>query len=325
LQTPDQVKLKIDLKRRRLIEANHTATHLLHWALHQVVGNQATQKGSYVGPEYLRFDFNNNPLSPAQIRSIEQLVNRQVTSDDEVTSRDVPYEAVKSRPDVMQFFGDKYGATVRVVQIGGTPGRLDGYSMELCGGTHVRRTGELGLFVVTSEGAISAGVRRVEAVTGLTALQFLRGELDKESKRAQELQQELLELRKAVEKERAQAMQREADQYLRNFDLRSRKLVQSIENVTGDFLQAIAGALKTKRFDGLAVLFGKQPDQIHVLAFCGPSVMKDQPAGKLVQELTAILNGKGGGKPDLARGVGKDVSKLPEAVARAREIATQIS
>jgi len=324
LTTPDQVKLKIDLKRRRLIEANHTATHLLHWALHQVVGKEATQKGSYVGPEYLRFDFNSNALSSAQVRSIEQLVNRQVTADEEVTWREVPYEAVKNRSAVMQFFGDKYGANVRVVQIGGTAGQLDGYSMELCGGTHVRRTGELGLFVITSEGAISAGVRRVEAVTGLTALQFLRGELEKETKRAEDLQQELLELRKAGEKERAQAMQREAEQYLSNFDLRSRKLVQSIENVTGDFLQAIAGALKAKKFDGLAVLFGKQPDQVHVLAFCGPSVTQQHPAGRLVQELTAILNGKGGGKPDLARGVGKDVSKLPEAVSRAREIANQI-
>jgi alanyl-tRNA synthetase len=323
-QTPDQVKLKIDLKRRRLIEANHTATHLLHWALHQVVGNDATQKGSYVGPEYLRFDFNSNALSPEQVRSVEQLVNKQVTLDDSVTWQEFPYDAVKQRPQIMQFFGEKYGASVRVVQIGGVAGQLDGYSMELCGGTHVRRTGEIGLFVITTEGAISAGVRRVEALTGLTALQYLRAELEKENKRADDLQQQLLDLRKTVEKERSQAMQREAEQYLSNFDLRSGKLVQSIENVTGDFLQAIAGALKAKKFDGLAVLFGKQPDQIHVLAFCGPSVMKDQPAGKLVQELTAILNGKGGGKPDLARGVGKDVSKLPEALARAREISTKI-
>jgi alanyl-tRNA synthetase len=323
-QAPDQVKLKIDLKRRRLIEANHTATHLLHWALHQVVGNDATQKGSYVGPEYLRFDFNSNALSPEQVRSIEQLVNKQVTLDDPVIWQEFPYDAVKQRPDIMQFFGEKYGASVRVVQIGGEAGQLDGYSMELCGGTHVRRTGEIGLFVITSEGAISAGVRRVEALTGLTALQYLRAELEKENKRADELQQQLLDLRKTVEKERTQAMQREAEQYLSNFDLRSGKLVQSIENVTGDFLQAIAGALKAKKFDGLAVLFGKQPDQIHVLAFCGPSVMKDQPAGKLVQELTAILNGKGGGKPDLARGVGKDVTKLPEALARAREITGKI-
>ena len=323
-QTPDQVKLKIDLKRRRLIEANHTATHLLHWALHQIVGNDVTQKGSYVGPEYLRFDFNSNALSPAQVRSVEQLVNRQVASNDEVTWRELPYEEVKHRSNIMQFFGEKYGASVRVVQIGGTPGQLDGYSMELCGGTHLRRSGEIGLFVIRSEGAISAGVRRVEALTGLAALQFLRGELDKETKRADDLQQQLLDLRKTVEKERAQAMQREAEQYLGNFDLRSRKLVQSIENVTGDFLQATAAALKAKKFDGLAVLFGKQPDQIHVLVFCGPSVMKEQPAGGVVQELTAILNGKGGGKPDLARGVGKDVSKLPEALARAREIAAKI-
>ena len=324
LQTPEPVRLKVDQKRRRLIEANHTATHLLHWALHQVVGNEVTQRGSYVGPEHLRFDFNSSPLSPDQVRSIEQIVNQQAILNDEVTWQELPYDTIKNRSDVMQFFGDKYGALVRVVQIGGSPRKLDGYSMELCGGTHVRRTGELGLFVIKSEGAISAGVRRVEALTGATALEFLRGELDKENKRGEELNQQLLDLRKTVEKERTQALQREAEQYLGNFDLRSKKLVQSIENVTGEFLQAIAAALKSKKFDGIALLFGKQPDQIHVLAFCGPSVMKEQPAGKLVQELTGILNGKGGGRPDLARGVGKDVSKLPEALARAREITAKI-
>lgn len=196
--------------------------------------------------------------------------------------------------------------------------------MELCGGTHVRRTGELGLFVIASEGAISAGVRRVEALTGLTALQFLRNELNREAKRAEEFNHQLLELRKSVEKERTQALQREAEQYVSNFDLRSKKLVQTIENVTGDFLQAISNALKAKKFDGVALFFGKQPDQIHVLAYSGPSVINDYPAGRLVQELTAILSGKGGGKPELARGVGKDVTKLPDALARAREITAQL-
>ncbi|MBV9275568.1 MAG: alanine--tRNA ligase [Verrucomicrobia bacterium] len=324
LRIPDHVRLKVDRDRRRSIEVNHTATHLLHWALHQVVGNQVTQKGSYVGPERLRFDFNSNALSPEQLLSIEQLVNRQVTLDDEVSWQEWPYEAIRNRPDVMQFFGEKYGAQVRVVQVGGTPGKLDGYSMELCGGTHVRRTGEIGLFLLASEGAISAGIRRVEALTGLTALQFLRNELDKEAKRAEEFNHQLLELRKSVEKERAQALQREAEQYVSNFDLRSKKLVQTIENVTGDFLQAISNALKTKKFDGVALFFGKQPDQIHVLAYSGPSVINDYPAGRLVQELTAILSGKGGGKPELARGVGKDVTKLPDALTRAREITAQL-
>src|SRR5258708_16212838 len=157
-QTPDQVKVEMDVKRRRLIEANHAATHLLHWALHQIVGNDVTQKGSYVGPEYLRFDFNSNALSPAQVRSVEQLVNRQVASDDEVAWRELPYEEVKHRSNIMQFFGEKYGASVRVVQIGGTPGQLGGYSMEFCGGTHLRRTGANGLFVIGSAAAIPTGV-----------------------------------------------------------------------------------------------------------------------------------------------------------------------
>ncbi|MBV8900881.1 MAG: alanine--tRNA ligase, partial [Verrucomicrobia bacterium] len=159
--SPDaEIVLAIDRERRRQIEANHTATHLLHWALHEAVSRDVSQKGSYVGPDRLRFDFNNQPLTMEQIAAVERLVNARVIANDAVSWIEVPYAEVKARPDIMQFFGEKYGELVRVVQIGGNAGRLDGYSMELCGGTHVVRTGQLGLFSIVSEGAISAGVRR---------------------------------------------------------------------------------------------------------------------------------------------------------------------
>jgi alanyl-tRNA synthetase len=319
---PNEVTLRIDVARRRLIEANHTATHLLHWALHEVISKGISQKGSFVGPSHLRFDFNSNPLTPEHIREIERLVNSRIMENETVSWVEVPYEDVKGRDDIMQFFGEKYGNAVRVVQIGGHPGQLDGYSMELCGGTHVSRTGQLGLFTIGSEAAIAAGVRRIEALTGLSALDHLRSELQSQTDKLDSANQQLVDLKKAVEKERAQALQREADQYVRNLDLRSGRMVQSIDNVTGEFLQALASALKSKHFAGVAVLFGKQPDQIHVLAYVSPELTSSLQAGKLVQELTAILGGKGGGRPDLARGVGKDITKLAEAIERAKQLVT---
>ncbi len=165
----DEVTLCVEVPRRNAIQRHHTVTHLLHWALHEVVSKEASQKGSFVGPDKLTFDFNSAPLTPQQVADIEKLVNERILENAGVSWTEVPYADVKSRKDVMQFFGDKYGDVVRVVQIGGTPAKLDGYSMELCGGTHTRATGEIGLFRIVGENAIAAGVRRIEAVAGLEA------------------------------------------------------------------------------------------------------------------------------------------------------------
>src|SRR5207302_4378597 len=159
--------LSVDASRRFAIQRHHTVTHLFHWALHEVVSEDATQKGSYVGPDKLTFDFNSGPLTTSQIGDIEKLVNERILENAGVSWIEVPYADVKSRKDVLQFFGEKYGDTVRVVQIGGKPQALDGYSMELCGGTHTRATGEIGLFRIVGESAIPAGVRRIEAVARL--------------------------------------------------------------------------------------------------------------------------------------------------------------
>jgi alanyl-tRNA synthetase len=320
---PATVTLEVDHERRRQIEANHTATHLLHWALHEVVSAEIGQKGSYVGPDRLRFDVNSSPLPEDLQRAVEREVNARIIANDPVSWTEIPFREISGRRDIMQFFGDKYGDRVRVVQIGGTSGQLNGYSMELCGGTHVHATGEIGPFVLTNEGAIAAGVRRLEALTGLAALQFLRTELAQSSARTQALESELLELKKAVEKERQQALQREADNYVSNLRLTDRVLIQTIENATGDFLQAVANALKARKFQGAAVLFGKQPDQITVLAMSGSETAKTLPANRLVQELTSTLGGKGGGRPDLARGVGRDLTKLTHALEQARALTSE--
>ncbi|MFD0892889.1 alanine--tRNA ligase [Luteolibacter ambystomatis] len=169
----DTVTLKLDTTRRRPIEAHHSATHLLHWALHEVVSKDAAQQGSSVDENRLRFDFNSGAVTPEQLQTIEDKVNAKIAENGNVSWTEVPHASIKGRTDIMQFFGDKYGDTVRVVQIGGGNNSLDGYSMELCGGTHVRKTGEIGLFKIKSEGAIAAGVRRIEAVCGKAAETWL--------------------------------------------------------------------------------------------------------------------------------------------------------
>src|SRR4029077_13942044 len=142
------IELQIDIQRRRLIEGHHTVTHLLHWALHEKVSKDATQKGSYVGPDKLTFDFSSAALSKEKLREVEKLVNEKVRENARVSTKTIPYSEAKKRSDIQQFFGDKYSESVRVVQIGGTvdvkgEAELNGYSMELCGGTHVRTTGEI--------------------------------------------------------------------------------------------------------------------------------------------------------------------------------------
>jgi alanyl-tRNA synthetase len=312
--------LRVDGPRRRMIEAHHTGTHLLHWALHEVVSKEVSQKGSFVGPDRLRFDFNSQPVSHQQLREIEELVNSRIVANDTVSWIELPYAEIKSRTEVMQFFGDKYGAEVRVVQIGGAPGRLDGYSMELCGGTHVLRTGQLGLFKIVSEGAISAGVRRVEALTGPVAFRYLQTQLDQRATKIEELNRELLDLRKVIEKERTLSLEREAEQVVATLPASERRIVQAIDGAAADQLQIVANLLKTRGFSGIAILFGKGAEQIHLLVTVDPSLTGAFQAGKIVQELAVILGGKGGGRPDMARGVGKDQSKLDLAKKRALDL-----
>src|SRR5437773_5842670 len=175
--------LSVDAPRRRVIEGHHTVTHLLHWALHEVVSRDATQKGSYVGPDKLTFDFSSAALTPEQKRDVEKLVNEKISENAPVSWTEIPYAEAKKRNDIQQFFGEKYGDNVRVVQIGGEPEKLNGYSMELCGGTHVRSTSEIGAFRIVKEEAIAAGVRRIEAVSGDAARQWAKEEAERQQKK----------------------------------------------------------------------------------------------------------------------------------------------
>jgi alanyl-tRNA synthetase len=329
------ITLTVDKSRRDAIQRHHTVTHLLHWALHEVASREASQKGSFVGPDKLTFDFNSAPLTPTQIADIERLVNERIVENAGVSWTEVPYADVKARKDVMQFFGDKYGDTVRVVQIGGAAGQLNGYSMELCGGTHTRATGEIGLFRIVGESAIAAGVRRIEAVAGLTAYDVMK--LDRELIRTvagkinspiHELEKKiesLLAHQKALEKEIQIAMQRNASNAASEL-LSSAHLVNDIPlithnlgDATGDFLQAIADALKG-RFKGVVVLGGGSAGSVTLIASVSAEYTARVQAGKIIQAIAPIVGGKGGGKPDNARGGGKDASKLDEALAQAKSL-----
>ncbi len=325
----------VDAPRRAAIQRHHTVTHLLHWALHEIASPEASQKGSFVGPDKLTFDFNSAPLTPVQLADIEKLVNERILENAGVSWTEVPYPAVKSRADVMQFFGDKYGDTVRVVQIGGTAGKLDGYSMELCGGTHARATGEIGLFRILGESAIAAGVRRIEAVAGLTAYDAMK--LDRELIRtiAGRVNSPVHELEKKIENLLAQqkALEKEVEiAMLRNASNAASELLGSAQSVneiplithnlgdaTGDFLQAIADTLKG-RFKGVVVLGGGSDTAVTLIATVSPEFTSKVQAGKIIQQIAPIVGGKGGGKPENARGGGKDASKLDEALAKVRSL-----
>ena len=329
------VTLAVDKSRRDAIQRHHTVTHLLHWALHEVASKEASQKGSFVGPDKLTFDFNSAPLTPAQVADIEKLVNERILENAGVSWTDVAHSDVKNRKDVMQFFGDKYGDTVRVVQIGGAAGKLDGYSMELCGGTHTRATGEIGLFRIVSEAAVAAGVRRIEAVAGLTAYDLANQQLQLIRSIAGKINSPVGELEKKVEALLAQ--QKETEKQLKAAQLREASnaasellehiqtvngtpaIIHNVGGVDGEFLQAVVDALKSQ-FKGVVVLGGAANGAVTLIAAVSADFTAKVQAGKIIQQIAPIVGGKGGGKPDNARGGGRDAAKLDEALTKAKSL-----
>ena len=329
------VTLSVEKPRRDAIQRHHTVTHLLHWALHEVVSKEASQKGSFVGPDKLTFDFNSAPLTPQQVADVERLVNERIVENAPVTWLELPYAEVKKNTAIIQFFGEKYGDTVRVLQIGGERGKLNGYSMELCGGTHTRATGEIGLFRIVGENAIAAGVRRIEAVAGLEAYRKATDEValikllaSKVNSPVHELEKKiesLLEHQKAMEKQAKIAQQREASNAASNLleEIKTINgvpaIIHNLGSADGDFLQSVADSLKG-RFKGVIVLGAAANGAVALVAAISPDFTAKVQAGKIIQQIAPIVGGKGGGKPDNARGGGKDAGKLDEALAKARQL-----
>ncbi|MGJ8650742.1 MAG: alanine--tRNA ligase [Opitutaceae bacterium] len=337
--------ISLDRARRAPIEAHHTATHLLHWALHEVVSTDATQQGSSVSPDRLRFDFNSKALKPAQITEMENKVNACIQKAETVSWIEVPHTDVKERADIMQFFGDKYGDLVRVVQIGGESKALNGYSMELCGGTHVRNTSEIGLFKIKSEGAIAAGVRRIEALCGPAAEEYLKEVEAKEAtEKAASLEKletvnaalaklgaDTFSIAAAASAEEVKATAIEADKALKKAQTAGAALVAKIlleeQNTDGNIviaaegpaalLQELINGLKQIQFAHAAFFIIDDGDKLFLGALVGSD--SDQNAGKLIQTLAPIAGGKGGGKPDMARGAAPQRNKADELSTKAKE------
>ncbi|MFN2623617.1 MAG: alanine--tRNA ligase [Chthoniobacterales bacterium] len=353
-----RVTVTIDAPRRRAIERHHTVTHVLHWALHEKVRKDATQKGSYVGPEKLTFDFSSSALTSEQKRQVEKLVNEKVAENASVSWTEIPYAEAKKRSDIQQFFGDKYGETVRVVQIGGEEGKLNGYSMELCGGTHVRATGDIGSFRIVREEAIAAGIRRIEAVAGDAAKEWAKQEAERQREKFEALARkksdiatlpafaddgataamlEEIDARAAhLEKieaevhewQKQQAKASEADlknravttaKELREAQGEAKAIVATVPDADGKLLQSVVDTLKS-HFKGPIFLVGAADGRVALIASVPKELTSQFQANKLIQEIAPIVGGKGGGRPDNAQGAGKDVAKIDEALARACEL-----
>jgi len=372
---PDQeITLEIDTRRRAPIQAHHTATHLLHWALHEVVSQDAAQQGSSVSPERLRFDLNSKAVTAEQITALEKMVNDAIEAKDTVSWVEVPHAEVKERSDVMQFFGDKYGDLVRVVQIGGGTRTLDGYSMELCGGTHVSNTGEIGLFKIKSEGAIASGVRRIEAVCGDAAWNYiqelsekgtaeekaLRSKLDEanqlliqaghtaeqhpdfphlmsavlveggdftqinETIRSyqeylSELRETCVEADKKVKKAQAAGAARLADSMLAEQDL-TKNLVLETQGPAA-LLQELLNGLKKSQFSHAAFVIVDDGEKLHLGALSGEDGQQaGYSAGNLINDLAPIAGGKGGGKPNMARGAASQRANIDELTQQSKAL-----
>jgi len=290
--------------------ANHTATHLLHQALRDVLGDHVKQAGSAVRPEKLRFDFTHPQAVTAEERArVERIVNEKVFAALPVRTFQTPIAEAR-KLGAMALFGEKYGEIVRVVEI-------DGYSTELCGGTHVRSTAEIGPFVLLSEGSVGSGARRIEAVTSGEAWTVLEGR----SRELDDLRSELLELRKEAKKPRREAVPAATDvepeiEVIGGVTV----IAQAVEGLSADALLDLSDRFKQRQSPAAVVLGSRENGTVHLVANFEDSVAEKVRAGDIVREIAPIVGGGGGGRPTMARAGGKDPAKLDDALARAREL-----
>jgi alanyl-tRNA synthetase len=295
---------------------NHSATHLLHAALRQILGSHVSQKGSLVTSDVLRFDFaNDQPVSAEQLRQVEHKVNQEILANLPVSTEEMSMDAAKAR-GAMALFGEKYGDSVRVLAMGSKTEQQE-FSIELCGGIHVQRTGDIGLFKITSEGGIAAGIRRIEAVTGFTALSYV-----------QQADQQLSQIAGLTKATREQSFERVNAAFERSRELekqierlnqklasaQSAELLSAVQQMNGvpvlvaavemdsKNLRNLMDSVKSRLQDAVIVLAGQDADKVALIAAVGNSHTSKIKAGAIISHLAAQLGGKGGGKPDLAQG-----------------------
>ena len=326
IRVGEEVSCEVDGVRRTNIRRNHTVTHLLHKALREVVGDQAEQKGSYVAPDRMRFDFQHpQSLSSDERRQVEERVNHYILEDHEVETALLPIEEAKKQGAVA-LFGEKYGDEVRVVTV-------EGVSSELCGGTHMHRTSPIGSFRILAEESISAGVRRIEGVTGAAAYRVGREEADTIASLCQDLKvgpDEVLNrvrsilvetkgLRKTTIILKREQVRGQLDDIEAMEILGARVLVKDLGGVLGKELADAADIVKRKLGDdGVAVLAGSDTDKVGIVVTVGKNLCpKRLRAGDLVKQLAPMVGGGGGGRPDMAQAGGKSPEKLPDMLAAA--------
>ena len=330
----DELSVKIDADRRASIMRNHSAAHLLQAALRAVLGTHVEQAGSYVDEHRVRFDFTHlAAMTAEEIAEVEKIVNANILLAEKAeTIVTTPDEAKKM--GAMALFGEKYGSEVRVVKIGSS-------STELCGGTHVSNTGNIGLFKVISESSVAAGVRRIEGTTGLGVLTLLAEreglirDTAKELKspnpaaiagKAASLQNEMKELRRELESANSQIANAKAEALLSSIKTVGKfKLLAAKVEMRADQARALCDSLKDKHPDAVAVFASVSDGKLSFVVSAGAEAVKaGAHAGNILRDVAAICGGKGGGRPDSAMGGGRDIDKIPEALAKAEEIVKSI-
>ena len=332
----DTALASVDTQRRRNIMRNHTATHLLHAELHAVLGNHARQAGSLVAPDRLRFDFTHpEALTPEELEKIEAGVNRSILENYPLTITTKPLQQAIAE-GAMALFGEKYGETVRTIAIGGQ----EPFSYELCGGTHVRETGDIGLFLITSEGSAAAGVRRIEAVTGWPAYELVQKRfqslkrsagllgsgIDDLPAKIEDLQADLEHARRQISSLRQQNALAEFNQSLSHVDLVNGVPVMAVQlpNSDAETLRLITDRFRAQYPSGV-IVSGSAIDNrpILIAAVTEDLVKRGLNAGELVRRVAQEIGGSGGGRPTLAQAGGKDASRLPQALALVKEYVQQ--
>jgi len=330
IEKGEAAKAEIDVKRRMAIARNHTATHLLHKALKNILGEHVNQAGSLVEPERLRFDFTHfEAVTQDEIERIEKEVNEKIMESLEVITREMPVdEALKLGAAAL--FGEKYGSVVRVVSI-------DGYSLELCGGTHLKTTSQAGLFKIEGEGGIAAGIRRIEALTGEAALKYLKGREallnavadalkaapQEAVKKAEYMARELKDAKKEIEKLRAGLAKSAIEEALsKSAEIEGLRFVAArFDGMDAQELRNASDELRNKMRSGIVVLASAKDGRANfIVSATKDAVERGVHSGEIVKEVARAAGGGGGGRPDMAQAGGKDASKIDDALKQAAKV-----
>jgi alanyl-tRNA synthetase len=312
IKTGDKILAVVDQPARTATMRNHTATHLLQAALRQVLGSHVKQAGSVVEAGRLRFDFHHYAAVTAdELRQVEWIVNQQVLANSEVRTDIMALDQALST-GAMALFGEKYGESVRVVSI--TSHGTD-FSRELCGGTHVHRTGEIGLFKIIYEGSISAGVRRIEAITGEEVLQNFRTTIQTLSEEKDKLAAHQRTLERQVDQLKTQIAHQQIEKLQGRIFNGSTVIAEKLEGLDAKQLRTIADTLRNKWGSAVIVIAAVNDGNVSIISAVSKDLTGKVQAGKLIGELAKAIGGKGGGRPDMAEGAGKDASALAGALA----------